>query len=80
MHKTVEAEIRSDGTVTLLEPVDVTVTSRALVTILENGARAGSGNVQAVLELLKSPEFANRPSHPAEEIEKQIEEARNSWE
>ena len=38
------------------------------------------GNARQVSELLKSPEFANRKSYSAEEIEAQINEARNSWE
>ena len=80
MLRTVEAEIRTDGTVTLLEPVEVKNTTRALVTVLENGDRTNNGNVSAVLELMKSPGFKNRRSYSAEQIEAQIEEARNSWE
>ena len=80
MLKTVEAEISSDGTVTLLEPVEVKHTSRALVTVLENGNSEKTGNARAMLELLQSPEFKNRRSYSAREIEEQIEEARNSWE
>ena len=79
MLRTVEAEIRPDGTITLLEPVEVRETARALVTVMENGDRAKRGNVADVLELLRSPEFRNRPSHSAEEIEAQIEENRDSW-
>ena len=80
MLKTVEAEIRPDGTVTLLEPLQVNGKTRALVTVLENGDRANKGNVLAVLELMQSPEFKNRRSYSAAQIEAQIEEARNSWE
>jgi hypothetical protein len=80
MLKTVEAEIKPDGTVTLLEPLRVNSKTRALVTLLENGDGAKKGNVSSVLELLQSPEFKNRRSYPVEQIEAQIEEARNSWE
>lgn len=80
MLRTVEAEIRTDGTVTLLEPVEVKSTTRALVTVLENGNGARKGNARQILELIRSPEFKNRRSYPAEQIEAQIEEARNSWE
>lgn len=80
MLRTVEAEIKSDGTVTLLEPVEVKHTARALVTVLENGHAEKTGNTRAMLELLRSPEFKNRRSYSAQEIEAQIEEARNSWE
>lgn len=79
MLTTVEAEIAPDGTVTLLEPVEVKARSRALVTVLENG-NGEKGNVAAVLEFMRSPEFRGRPSFSPEEIEAQIEENRNSWE
>ena len=80
MLRTVEAEIRPDGTVTLLEPVQVSGKTRALVTVLENGDGVKKGNVSAMLELLQSPEFKNRRSYSAEQIEAQIGEARNSLE
>ncbi|MBA4183051.1 MAG: hypothetical protein H0X49_03460 [Acidobacteria bacterium] len=80
MMQTVEAEINVDGTVTLLEPVRVNVKTKALVTVLENGGDSGKENVSSVLELMQSDEFKNRRSYPAEQIEANIEEARNSWE
>ncbi len=82
MLQTVEAEIDVDGKVKLLEPVRVTKKTRAIVTLLEdaNGKLEQKGNSKKMSELLKSPEFANRKSYSAEEIEAQIEEARNSWE
>ena len=82
MLQTVEAEIDVNGKVELLEPVRVTKRTRAIVTVLEetNGEQEGKGNSKRILELLRSPEFANRKSYSAEEIEAQIEEARNSWE
>ena len=80
MLRTVEAEINTDGTVTLLEPVEVKKTSRALVTVLENGDEPNKGNAAAILELINSPGFKNRRSYSAEEIEAQIEENRNSGE
>lgn len=83
MLQTVEAEIDVDGKVELLEPLHVTKRTRAIVTLLEetNGeTEERKGNSKKILELLRSPEFANRKSYSAEEIEAQIEEARNSWE
>ena len=80
MLQTVEAEIRTDGTVTLLEAVDVKTTTRALVTVLENGVSTERGNVRQILELIRSPAFKERASYSPEAIEAQIEEARNSWE
>ena len=52
MLKTVEAEIGPDGTVTLLEPVEVKTRSRALVTVLGNGA--SRDNSEAILALAGS--------------------------
>ncbi|MGI8469337.1 MAG: hypothetical protein ACR2N3_12880 [Pyrinomonadaceae bacterium] len=82
MLRTVEAEIDVDGKVALLEPVRVTKKTRSIVTLLEetNGKSEREGNSKKILELLRSPEFANRKSYSAEEIESQIQEARNSWE
>lgn len=83
MLRTVEAEIDVDGKIELLEPVRVTRKTRAIVTLLEetNGEKQEEkGNSKKILELLRSPEFANRKSYSAEEIEVQIDEARNSWE
>ena len=82
MLQTVEAEIDVSGNIRLLEPLRVSKKSRAIVTVLEetNGDTQEKGNSKMILELLRSPDFANRKSYSAEEIEAQIEEARNSWE
>lgn len=82
MLQTVEAEIDTSGNVTLLEPLRISKKSRAIVTVLENSNGEGKEeeNSKQVLEFLRSPEFVNRVSYSAEEIETQIEEARNSWE
>lgn len=82
MLQTVEAEIDANGNVRLLEPLRVSKKSRAIVTVLEeaNGNAKERGNSKQILELLRSPEFVNRKSYSAKEIEAQIEEARNSWE
>lgn len=87
MLQTIEAEIDVNGQVHLLEPIRITKPRRALVTLLEEVApqAAGetegrTGNVAAVLRLLRSPEFANRKSYPAAEIEAQIQENREAWE
>jgi hypothetical protein len=80
MLQTVEAEIRVDGTVTLLEPLRVNRTTKALVTLLENTNIENKETVTSLSAFLESDEFKNRKSYPTEEIESQIEEARNSWE
>ena len=80
MLQTIEAIIETSGEVRLLEELRVTKPTRALVTVLENGMRANTGNVSSVLELMQSPEFKNRRSYSAEQIEAQILENRNSFE
>ena len=82
MLQTVEAEIDVNGNVRLLEPLRVTKPTRALLTLLEDTAAPveEQGNAAELLELLRSPEFANRRSYPPEVIEAQIQENRNSWE
>ena len=79
MLTTVEAEIDVAGNVRLLEPLKLTKTSRAIVTVLDN--QNGTQNSENKMsELLKNPEFANRKSYSVEEMEARIEELRNSWE
>ncbi len=80
MLQTIEAIIETSGEVRLLEEVRVTKPTRALVTVLENGMRANTGNVSSLLELMQSPEFKNRRSYSVEQIEAQILENRNSFE
>jgi len=82
MLTTVKTEVDIDGRVILLEPLRVTKKSRALVTLLEeNGSPSASeskSNTQSMLEFLNSPEYKNRKTFSAEEIEEQIRDARNS--
>ena len=80
MLQTVEAEITTDGTVTLLEAVDVKTTTRALVTVLENGGEVKEkGNVREILEFLQNNRLPAASRRTPEEMEAQIEENRNSW-
>lgn len=80
MLKTIEAEINTDGTVTLLEPVQIEHRSRAIVTVLENASAIGKRSASALRQLIHDPGFRDRPARSPEEIETQIDEARNSWE
>ncbi len=82
MLQTVEAEIDANGQIRLLEPLRVSKKSRAIVTVLEepNSDFKEKENSKQISELLRSPEFANRKSYSAKQIEAQIDEARNSWE
>ena len=80
MLQTIEAEIDVNGTVHLREPIHITKPTRALVTLLEDVTpKTETGNVAELLKVLHSPEFANRKSYTAEEIEAQIKENRESW-
>jgi len=80
MLQTVEAEIDVNGIVHLHEPVSVTKPTRAIVTLLDEAPIAiGNENVSELLMVLRSPEFANRKSYSAEEIDAQIQENRESW-
>jgi hypothetical protein len=78
MLTTVEAEIEVGGKIRLLEPVEVTKTTRAIVTLLDesNGKKS---NANKMLAFMAKPEFRNRKSYSAEVIEAQIQEARDSW-
>ena len=80
MLQTIEAIIETSGEVRLLEEVRVTKPTRALVTVLENSDGANTGNASSVLELMQNPEFKNRRSYSAEQMEAQIEENRISFE
>lgn len=79
MLRTVEAEINTDGTVTLLEPVDVKATTRALLTVLEDGNGERKGNARQMLEFLRNNPLPAESRRSPEEMEAQITENRNSW-
>jgi hypothetical protein len=81
MLTTVEAEIEVGGNIRLLEPIEVTRTTRAIVTLLEerNGGDMQKGNAQKVLEFLRKNRLPRESYPSSEEIEAQIKEARESW-
>ena len=79
MLQTVEAEIKPDGSITLLEPIQVKKTARALVTVLENGNGANEGNVRQMLEFLRNNRLPAESRRSAGEIDAGIEDNRNSW-
>jgi hypothetical protein len=82
MLQTVRAEITVDGNVRLLEPLHITRTSPALVTLLEaeNGSVNPKGNAAVVLQFLRENRLPETARPTADEIEAQISEARESWE
>ena len=80
MLTTVEAEIDIAGNVRLLEPVEVSKTTRAIVTLL-NGSEddTNRANSKTMLEFLRNNRLPESSRLTDEEIEAQIEENRNSW-
>ena len=82
MLQTAEAEISVDGSVRLLEPLQVRKTSRALVVLLDkdNGVVRQRGNAAEVLKFLRENRLPESARPTADEIEAQIADARESWE
>jgi hypothetical protein len=82
MLQTVKAEVDVNGNVRLLEPLSVTKTSPALVTLLDTENDSGSikGNVAEVLKFLREYRLPEEARPKAEEIEARIVEMRESWE
>ena len=82
MLQTAEAEISIDGSVRLLEPLQVRKTSRALVVLLDkdNGVVRQRGNAAEVLKFLRENRLPESARPTADEIEAQIADARESWE
>ena len=80
MLTTVKAEIDVEGNVRLLEPLEVTRTTKAIVTLLDEpaGARNG-GNAARVLTFLRSNRLPENSRTPEPEIDARIMEARDSW-
>ncbi len=81
MLQSIEAEIGSDGHVRLRDPIQLQGRHRAIVTVLEalEETTPPRGSREAVLSLLDSPAFKNRPGYPVKEIESHVNEAHNSW-
>ncbi len=81
MLTTVEAEIDVKGNVTFLEPLQLTKTTRAFVTILEdkisNNLDKGNGN--NILAFLQNNRLPQHLLPTTDEIEAQIKEIRDSW-
>lgn len=80
MLTTVKAEVDVGGNVRLLEPLEVSKTTQAIVTLLdENGKSEQDGNVRQILDYLRANKLPDESRPSAEEIDEQITEARNSW-
>jgi hypothetical protein len=81
MLQAIEAEISPDGRVTLLEPLRLPQTMRAVVTILapvdEGLARHGAG--ATLLRILDSPDFAAAPPGDPVSMDREIAANRDAW-
>lgn len=78
MLTTVKAEIDVGGKVRLLEPLDVTRPTKAIVTLLDETPQNG-GNASRTLEFLRSNRLPEGARSSTSEIESRVEEARDSW-
>jgi hypothetical protein len=81
MLQTVRAEVDTHGQVRLLEPLHLTQTSPAIVTLLnsENGASQPKRNALAMLEFLREHRLPASAQPTTDEIEAHVREARESW-
>ena len=79
----VKAEVNVDGEVELLEPVKLRRKTSAILTLLDDGAAAHGnsepGNGAAMIKFLKENPLPPSSRRTREEIDKTIEEIRNSW-
>lgn len=80
MLTTVNAEVDISGNVRLLEPLEVSKTTRAIVTLLDdNGTGDKAGNAKGVVDFLRQNRLPKDSRPTSKEIDDHIEEARNSW-
>jgi len=77
MLTTVKAEVEVGGNVRLLEPLEVSKTTRALVTLLEENGHPK--DAKASLAFLKANRLPKSSRPSPSEIEARIREARDSW-
>jgi hypothetical protein len=87
---TVHATLQPNGQVQLPPALASSQPVPVLVTILEPangpndsqliaGSATGKGNVQATLDLLRSPAFLALPKSDPAEVEQRIQDLRNDW-
>lgn len=81
MLQAVEAEISPDGRVTLLEPVHVSQTTRAILTILAptGASMPVKGSGAALLKILDTHAFAAAPAGDPARMEREIAANRDAW-
>jgi len=79
--RTIQAEINTNGVVTLLEPIKIGKRSRAKVIVYDDDPKqqGGEGNAERLLELMRAHRLPDDAKVSDKEMERQIEEARSSW-
>ena len=81
MLTTVKAEVDVSGNVRPLEPIEVTRTTKAIVTLLDEPSEArNGGNSARALAFLRSNRIPEESRTSAKQIDARIEEVRDSWE
>jgi len=79
MLTTIKAEVDVGGNVRLLEPIEISETTPAILTLLEKNGKTATGNGRQILEYLRVNRLPKELRPSAAEIEKQILDNRNSW-
>jgi hypothetical protein len=83
MLQAIEVIVEPSGLIRPLEKLHVKTPTKAVLTLLETPQTVGDepvrGSGAAVLALLDTPRFANRPPADAAEIEQRIQDLRNDW-
>ena len=84
MLQAVEAIINPDGSVRLLEHVEVSRPTKVILTLLNNDEdgytqSAKKSDATSILSWLESPHYVSRLPGNSDEIEKTIQENRGAW-
>ena len=84
MLQAVEAIINPDGSVRLLEHVEVSRPTKVILTLLNNDEdgytqSAKKGDAASILSWLESSHYISRLPGNSDEIEKTIQENRDAW-
>lgn len=78
----IEVIVEPSGLIRPLEELHVNVPTKAVLTLLESPPAEQPperGNGTAVLALLQTPRFAQRPAADAEEVAQRIQNLRDDW-
>lgn len=83
MLQTIEVIVEPNGVIRPLEELHVETPTRGVLTLLETPGlpveQPKRGSAEAILALLQTPRFANRPPTNPEEIDARIREEREAW-